>query len=94
MEKPAPDETLDSLFDGALNLLQPKKGYRFNIDSVILAHEVLRERGIWLDLGCGVGVIALIMAKYGGASKIVGLEVQREPAERAARNIRLNNLES
>ena len=88
------DQTLDSIFGGQIGLLQSKRGYRFNVDSVILASEALQEKGIWLDLGCGNGIIALILALKGRADKVYGLEIQEKLYECARKNVELNGLQN
>ena len=73
---PFPDETLDVLFRRRLLLLQARKGYRCNVDSLLLAAhaaEVLRRRVSgkkWekekqprvADLGAGSGVVGFAVA--------------------------------
>ncbi len=57
------EETIDEILEGSLKIRQSKRGYRFNLDSLILAHFVdLKSRTVNLDLGCGNGVIALVLA--------------------------------
>lgn len=54
--------TNDTLFDGELSCKQHRQGYRFSIDSVILAHFCLSwKKARVLDLGCGCGVLGLIL---------------------------------
>ena len=36
------DETLDTILGGALSVVQPRDGYRFSVESILLAR--LRER--------------------------------------------------
>src|SRR5512137_2945424 len=58
------EETLDEILDGHLRVSQKKKGYRFSLDSILLAHFVsLKPRTCAIDLGCGSGIILLILAK-------------------------------
>jgi hypothetical protein len=71
---PFPDETLDVLFRRRLLLLQARRGYRCNVDSLLLAAhaaEALRGRVSSLrghqsprvaDLGAGCGVVGLAVA--------------------------------
>ena len=71
---PFPDETLDVLFRRRLLLLQARRGYRCNVDSLLLAAhaaEALRGRVTSLrghqsprvaDLGAGCGVVGLAVA--------------------------------
>ena len=35
--KSARDETLDAIFDGRIKILQSRSGYRFSLDSLLLA---------------------------------------------------------
>lgn len=91
---PLPDETLDALFAGELKLYQARNGYRFSLDSVLLANFVtLRGRERVADLGTGNGIIPLILAHLYPSASFVGVEIQASMAERAARNIRLNHLQ-
>ena len=71
---PFPDETLDVLFRRRLLLLQARRGYRCNVDSLLLAaraSEALRRRFFFrrektaprvADLGAGCGVVGLAVA--------------------------------
>ncbi|MFA6686847.1 MAG: methyltransferase, partial [Desulfuromonas sp.] len=90
-----PDETLTQLRSGGLQLIQAEKGYRFSLDPVLLAHFVTIKPGERvLDMGCGCGVIALLLARRVKDSEVVGVEVQAQQADRARRNVRLNALEA
>jgi tRNA1Val (adenine37-N6)-methyltransferase len=87
-------ETLDALFGGALKLYQKKGGYRFSLDSLLLADfSTLRSGNRVIDLGTGNGVIPLILAYRYPSISVTGIEIQREMAERAVRNVRLNGYE-
>jgi tRNA1(Val) A37 N6-methylase TrmN6 len=89
------DETLDALFHGKVKLFQSRSGYRFSLDALLLAHFVaLKARESAIDLGTGNGVIPLILARLHNDVAITGVEIQPAMAERAARNVRLNQLES
>jgi tRNA1Val (adenine37-N6)-methyltransferase len=90
----AGDETLDALFDGGLQLYQHKHGYRFSIDSILLADfATIRSGNKVIDLGTGNGVVPLILAYRYRSISVTGIEIQRQMADRAARNIRLNGYE-
>jgi len=90
----APDETLDPFFDGSLQILQKKKGYRFSIDAILLSQFIsLRKGEKAIDLGTGCGIIPLLLAKATKAHAFVGIEIQRDLAELAGRNVALNRLE-
>lgn len=92
MEDPGISE--DALLDGRVRLLQPRQGYRVAIDPVILAATVEAEAGeAILDVGSGVGAAALSLAVRVPGCRVVGIEVQRELAVLASRNVQLNRLE-
>ncbi len=87
-------ETVDDLLGGALKIFQKKNGYRFSLDSLLLAHFVRVKKGDRvLDMGAGAGVIALILAKRGTCRSVTGIDVQEEMVDMARRSVRINNLE-
>ncbi len=86
-------ETMDTLKGGALKLIQHRQGYRFSVDPVLLADFVTVVAGDRvIDLGCGGGIIALLIARWHEAQEIVGVEIQPAQVERAQRNVVLNEL--
>jgi tRNA1Val (adenine37-N6)-methyltransferase len=88
------NETVETLFGGRLKVLQKKKGYRYTIDSVLLAHFVeLREGEHVLEIGAGSGVISLVLAFLNPSIRITGIEIQERLAGMAGRSIMLNGLE-
>lgn len=90
----ARDETLDALFGGELQFYQKKQGYRFSIDSILVADFVtIRSGSKVIDLGTGNGVVPLILAYRYSSIMLTGIEIQRQMADRAMRNIRLNGYE-
>lgn len=83
--------TIDSI--GNLKICQPLKGYRFSVDSIILANFVkLKTLDNVADLGAGTGIIGMIIAKRYPAGKIKLIEIQQELVELAKKNIELNDL--
>jgi len=87
-------ETADAALAGTVHIIQPSKGYRFALDSVILARfaaERPAERA--LDLGSGCGVVALCLLALGGAQQVVGVEIQAEMVDRARRSAAWNQLQ-
>lgn len=89
-----PSETLDLLMPGKLQLLQSKDGYRYSIDTILLARFVRVNPGCRiLDLGTGNGVLPLLLARISAAQTLCGVELQQGQAERARRNVVLNNLQ-
>ncbi|HSH13650.1 MAG TPA: hypothetical protein VLA15_07870, partial [Desulfurivibrionaceae bacterium] len=62
-EVSARELTNDTLFAGRLNCRQHRGGYRFSVDAVLLAHFFApRSDESLIDLGCGCGIIPLILA--------------------------------
>src|SRR5262245_41162193 len=86
------EETVDTLFQGRLAIIQSKRGYRFSLDAVLLARFVkIRGGERIIDLGTGNGVIPLILACLYPSARIVGVEVQEAMVERALRSVAWNN---
>ena len=85
--------TNDTLFDGKLSCWQAAEGYRFSIDSVLLAHFCLRwNKAKILDLGTGCGVLGLILLYKNSRhiEKIVGVEFQEKLVSVAKKNVEVN----
>lgn len=85
------EETLDTLFEGRLKVLQKKSGYRFSIDALLLAHFVETRPGDRIiELGTGCGIIPLILILRRKTQKVIGVEIQPSLADLARRNAALN----
>ena len=85
----------ETLFGGTLHCLQPRQGYRFSVDAVLLAHFLTPEPGARiLDLGAGCGVVSLILSHRYPTISLVALEVQPRLADVVRRNVAINSLES
>ncbi|PIP44296.1 MAG: SAM-dependent methyltransferase [Deltaproteobacteria bacterium CG_4_10_14_3_um_filter_60_8] len=83
----------DQLFDGRIQCLQPRQGYRFTEDAVLLAHFIAPQPGDrLLDLGAGCGIISLILAYRWPDITITALEIQPNLADLARRNAADNHL--
>jgi tRNA1Val (adenine37-N6)-methyltransferase len=72
--------TTDSLYGGAVSLRQPARGYRVNVDAILLAAFAAQGRhaSFAVDLGAGVGSVALGLHHLGAASRFA--LVEREEA--------------
>lgn len=93
MTEPIAEETLDSILGGALRLYQPRRGYRFSVEAVLLARfAAARRASRVLELGAGCGVVALIFAALARPREVVALEIQPALASLIARNAALNGL--
>ncbi|MEW5802048.1 MAG: tRNA1(Val) (adenine(37)-N6)-methyltransferase [bacterium] len=88
------DETADSLFDKRLRIIQDRFGYRFSVDSVLLAYfaRVKRQDQI-VDLGTGNGIIALLLSKVYRESMVLAVEIQPRLADQALRNSIINGVD-
>lgn len=88
------DESLDDLILGGLKIIQARHGYRFSLDSVLLAHfPDLQAVAQAVDLGTGSGVIPLILGARSPGLKVAGIELQPAMADRARRTMKLNRVE-
>ncbi len=85
----------DSLFGGRLICHQPRCGYRFSVDAVLLAHFIKPRQG-WrvLDLGSGCGIVALIIAYRFPDCSLLAVENQHVLAAFARRNVMVNGFEA
>lgn len=83
--------TRDSLYDGRLSIKQARRGYRFSIDSVLLANSIQPKPGERIvDLGTGCGVVPLLVAFHHPETVLSGVEIQKDLAEIACLNVEAN----
>ncbi len=86
-------ETVDGILVGRLRIIQRKRGYRFSLDALLIAHFAdLRNGDDLIDLGTGSGIIALILAQRFRCGRVLGIEIQDELVAIAKRNVVLNGL--
>ncbi len=89
-----PGERLDDLQCGGYMLIQRPDGFCFGTDAVLLADFAAPRRNERAaDLGCGNGVIAVLMAAHRQDITVEAVEIQSDVADMAARSVRLNGLE-
>ncbi len=87
-------ETLEQLKIGRLHFVQPKRGYRFSLDAVLLADFVsAKPKERLIDLGTGSGIIPLLLSVLTPVREIVGFELQDRLVRFARRNVALNALD-
>lgn len=78
-----------------IELYQHREGYRFSIDSILLAHftRITRKTKKIFDLGAGAGTIGLLLARRYNWVSIAMVELQEGLYKLCLKNIELNNLE-
>jgi tRNA1Val (adenine37-N6)-methyltransferase len=88
------NERIDDLQCKGLKLIQKVEGFCFGVDAVLLANFAdVRKNDEVIDLGTGTGIIPILLAGKTQARSIIGLEIQKDMAEMAARSIDMNGLE-
>ncbi len=88
-------ETCDAILGGRIRIIQPRRGYRFSVDSVLLARFVMvRKSDRVIELGAGTGVISLAIVALYQPREIVALEIQAELVAMLRRNAELNRADS
>ncbi|MCM1244966.1 MAG: tRNA1(Val) (adenine(37)-N6)-methyltransferase [Roseburia sp.] len=87
-------ERLDDLQRDGLMIIQNPEWFCFGMDAVLLTAFVRAGKGNrLLDLGCGNGVIPLLLSAKTEGEAFEGLEIQEDIADMAARSVKLNRLE-
>ena len=88
------DETLEDLQLHGLKLIQKKDGFRFGMDSVLLAHFAqIGSRDLVADFGTGSGVLPLLLIGRGKGRSFECFEIQESYVKMAERTVQLNRLE-
>lgn len=86
-------ETIEDLQRASMRLIQPKTGFRYGMDSVLLADFAADFlKGPAVDLGAGGGVISVLLAARKQTAGIDLVEIDPRMADIARRNIALNGL--
>lgn len=86
-------ERIDDLQCNGFKLIQNPNEFCFGIDAVLLSNFInIKKRSNILDLGCGSGIIPMLIAAKNDTAKIVGIEIQSLFCDLAERNVKLNNV--
>ena len=86
-------ETLDDLLSDGLKIIQARGTYRFGSDSVRLARFAMpRNNDRVLDLGCGDGILPLLMWSCDKSLRFTGVEIRPDACDRALRSVEMNGL--
>lgn len=87
-------ERVDDLQRSGYRIIQDPKRFCFGMDAVLLSSFAKVKPGERaLDLGCGNGVIPILLEAKTEGEAFFGLEIQEESADLARRSIALNHLE-
>lgn len=87
-------ERLDDLQRDGLKVIQNPSWFCFGMDAVLLSSFArVGEGQDCLDLGCGNGIIPILLAGKTRGHSFTGLELQEDVAEMADRSVRGNGLE-
>lgn len=84
--------THDAFLGGRLTLVQPVKGFRAGLDSVLLGSAVGHGSGRLLDLGAGVGTAALVALADHPALSATLVDTDPAALALAAKNIAANGV--
>jgi len=86
--------TKDDLKSFDLQLFQPRHGYRYSLDPLLLARfcTAVKPDGSIIDLGAGCGIISLVLARINPDSSVVAVENNREMVTLVEQNVQHNGL--
>ena len=86
--------TIEDLKLFGLQLFQPRRGYRYSLDPLLLTRFCGQppSGGRIVDLGAGCGIIALVLARINPTASVVAVESNPEMAALVERNILHNDL--
>lgn len=88
------NERIDDLQRNHYKIIQDPDKFCFGMDAVLLSGFARAKEGDRvLDLGTGTGIIPILLEAKTKAAQLVGLEIQSESADMAARSVKLNGLE-
>lgn len=87
-------ERLEDLQYKGLKIIQDNSLYTFTSDSVVLANFVkIKKNENAVEIGCGCGVVSILLSAKTNVKSIVAFEIQQEMSNLARKNLKLNNLE-
>ena len=89
-----PDEQWDDLQNNGLWILQKKQGFRFGMDSVLLADFArIKPRETVVDLGTGSGILPMLLSQKQATACFHAFEWQTDIADMASRSVAHNGLD-
>jgi len=85
----------DTALGGRVKVLQPRKGYRFSVDAILLARFASsRKVENCADLGSGSGVVGLCLLALGSTQKLLGVDIQEKFVDLAKSAALLNGFDA
>lgn len=79
--------TVDTIWSEEIRIAQPKRGYRFTVDAVLLAKFLPSTPDAEiLEIGTGTGVIAILFSHLQTFRLLISIEIQKELADLARIN--------
>ena len=87
------EEQIDDLYLHGLKIIQKKDHFRYGTDAVVLsdfAAKYIAKGSRVLDIGTGTGILPILLSGKTEAARFVGIEIQGEMAEMAARSVAMN----
>ena len=89
-----PGERIDELQRNGYRIIQNPERFCFGMDAVLLSGFArAKKQECCLDLGCGNGIIPILMEAKTEGKHFTGLEIQPESADMARRSVALNGLQ-
>jgi len=88
-----PGERIDELQRNGYRIIQNSKGFCFGMDAVLLSGFARVKKGERaVDLGCGTGIIPILLEAKTEGTHFTGLEIQKTSADMARRSVEMNGL--
>ena len=89
-----PGERIDELQRNGYRIIQNPEKFCFGMDAVLLSGFArAKKHENCLDLGCGNGIIPILMEAKTAGNHFTGLEIQPGSADMARRRVALNDLQ-
>jgi tRNA1(Val) A37 N6-methylase TrmN6 len=83
--------TLDSIISPEFKFYQPARGYRTNIDTIILYDFAMRHiHGSVLEIGSASGVTSILLSGHDKVTGITGIEIDETLHEASLKNLELH----
>ena len=93
---PADDPLQDDALTGTMRIWQRVRGHRYSLDDVLTAQSALeadRQAESYLDLGCGISSVLMMVVGGSSTSRAFGIEAQKVSFDLAEQNVLRNQLQ-